>query len=219
MTNIGVLGTGIVGQTLGSALARLGHPVMLGARDAANEKAAAWAADVGELASHGTFRDAAGFGDIVINATSGDGTLAAVESIGTERLAGKVVIDVSNPLDFSNGFPPSLSVPSTDSLAEQIQRAHPMARVVKTLNTMTCAVMVEPARVSGEHHVFICGDDAEAKLTVLELLGALGWPATRVVDLGGIVAARATEAYVLFWVHVRIALGSNDFNIQVHRAI
>lgn len=218
MTKFGVLGTGIVGQTIGSALVGLGHSVMLGARDAANEKATAWAAGAGERASHGTFRDAAGFAEIVINATSGEGTVPALEAAGTDQLAGKVVIDVSNPLDFSAGFPPSLSVPSTDSLAERIQRAHPSARVVKTLNTMTCAVMVEPGRVPGEHHVFVCGDDADAKVTVMELLGSLGWPADRVIDLGGIGGARATEAYVLFWVHVRIALGSNDFNIQVHRA-
>jgi|SRR5450631_984609 len=218
MTNFGVLGTGIVGQTIGSALLDLDHQVMLGARDAANEKASAWAAEAGERASHGTFRDAAGFGEIVINATSGDGTLPALEAAGTDQLAGKVVIDVSNPLDFSNGFPPSLSVPSTDSLAERIQRAHPSARVVKTLNTMTCAVMVEPARVLGEHQVFVCGDDVDAKVTVGELLGSLGWPADRVIDLGGLTGARATESYVLFWVYVRIALGSNDFNIQVHRA-
>jgi predicted dinucleotide-binding enzyme len=218
MTNVGVLGTGIVGQTLGSALVGLGHGVMLGARDAANEKATAWAAGAGGLASHGTFRDAASFGDIVINATSGTGTLAALEAAGTDQLAEKVVIDVSNPLDFSNGFPPSLSVPSTDSLAEQIQRAHPSARVVKALNTMTCSVMVEPDRVPGEHNVFICGDDGEAKATVVDLLGSFGWPAARVIDLGAIASARATESYILFWVHVRIALGTNDFNVQVHRA-
>src|SRR5664279_3724452 len=218
MTNFGVLGTGIVGQTIGSALLNLGHKVMLGARDASNEKAAAWAAEAGERASHGTFRDAAGFGEIVINATSGDGTLQALEAAGTDQLAGKVVIDVSIPLDFSNGFPPSLSVPSTDSLAERIQRAHPSARVVKTLQTMNCAVMVEPASVPGEHHVFVCGDDADAKATVVELLGSLGWPADRIIDLGGIVGARGTEAYILFWVQLRIAFGSNDFNIQVHRA-
>lgn len=218
MTNIGVLGTGIVGQTLGSALVGLGHSVMLGARDATNEKATAWAAGAGERASHGTFRDAAGFGEIVINATSGEGTLQALEAAGTDQLAGKVVIDVSIPLDFSNGFPPSLSVPSTDSLAERIQRAHPSARVVKTLQTMNCAVMVEPASVPGEHHVFVCGDDADAKATVVALLGSLGWPADRIIDLGGIAGARGTEAYILFWVQLRIALGSNDFNIQVHRA-
>jgi 8-hydroxy-5-deazaflavin:NADPH oxidoreductase len=218
VTNVGVLGTGIVGQTLGSALVRLGHGVMLGAREAANEKATAWAADAGELSSHGTFRDAAGFGDIVINATSGVGTLAAVAAAGTDQLAGKVVIDVSNPLDFSNGFPPSLSVPSTDSLAEQIQRAHPSARVVKALNTVNCLVMVEPAKVPGEHNVFVCGDDADAKATVVELLASLGWPAARVIDLGGIASARATEAYILLWVHLRIALGTSDFNVQILRA-
>ena len=128
-----------------------------------------------------------------------------------------MLIDVSNPLDFSHGFPPCLSVPSTDSLAERIQRAHPQAKVVKTLNTVTAALMVDPSRVLGEHNMFMAGDDAAAKATVLELLDALGWPADRVIDLGGIACARGLEAYVLFWVQLRIAFGTSDFNIDVKR--
>jgi predicted dinucleotide-binding enzyme len=218
VTNFGVFGTGVLGQTIGSALVRLGHGVMLGARDAANPKAQAWAAAAGELASYGTFRDAAGFGAIVINATLGDGSLAALAAAGPDQLAGKIIVDISNPLDFSNGFPPSLSVPSTDSLGERIQRAHPSARVVKTLNTMNAAVMVEPTRVPGEHHVFVSGDDADAKATVVALLASLGWPPARVIDLGGIASARAVESYLMLWVYLYGALGTADFNVQVLRA-
>ena len=218
MTNVGILGTGVVGQTLGSAFLRLGHGVLLGSRDADNPKATAWAADaagLGGTARHGTFRDAAQFGDVIVNATLGDGTLPAVAAAGTEALAGEILIDASNPLDFSAGFPPSLSVPSTDSLAEQIQRANPTTKVVKTLNTVTAGVMVDPSRVPGEHSVFICGDDAAAKANVVELLGSLGWSAGRIIDLGGLASARATEVYVLLWVRLFAALGTADFNIEL----
>jgi 8-hydroxy-5-deazaflavin:NADPH oxidoreductase len=218
MANFGVLGTGVVGPTIGSKLIELGHGVMLGSRDAANEKATTWAADAGELAHHGTFRDAAQFGDVIVNATVGHGSLAALEAAGAENLAGKVILDTSNALDFSNGFPPSLSVPSTDSLAEQIQRAHPEARVVKTLNTVTASVMVDPSRVPGEHNVFVSGDDTEAKATVTDLLVSFGWPASRILDLGGIATARASEFYVLLWVHLYGTVGTSEFNIEVHRA-
>jgi predicted dinucleotide-binding enzyme len=221
MTDYGILGSGVVGQTLGSAFLRLGHGVMLGSRSADNPKAVAWAAEAGGLggtARHGTFGDAARFGKVVVNATTGEGTMAAVAAAGSDALAGKILIDVSNPLDFSAGFPPSLSVPSTDSLAERIQRANPTAKVVKTLNTVNAAVMVDPSRVPGEHGLFICGDDEAAKAEVVELLGSLGWSAARVIDLGDIASARAAEAYILLWVHLYGALGTADFNVEVHRA-
>jgi predicted dinucleotide-binding enzyme len=218
MANFGVLGTGVVGPTIGRKLIELGHSVMLGARDGANEKATAWAADAGELAHHGTFRDAAQFGEVIVNATAGNGSLAALEAAGAENLAGKVVVDITNLLDFSNGFPPFVGVPSTDSLAEQIQRAHPDARVVKTLNTVTASVMVDPSRVPGEHNVFVSGDDADAKATVTDLLVSFGWPAGRILDLGGIATARASEFYVLLWVQLYGTLGTSEFNIQVHQA-
>jgi predicted dinucleotide-binding enzyme len=218
MANFGVLGTGVVGPTIGGKLIELGHSVMLGARDAANEKATAWAADAGELAHHGTFRDAAQFGEVIVNATAGNGSLAALEAAGTENLAGKVLVDIGNLLDFSNGFPPFVGVPSTDSLAEQIQRAHPEARVVKTLNTVTASVMVDPSRVPGEHNVFVSGDDADAKASVTDLLVSFGWPASRILDLGGITTARAAEFYILMWVHLYGTLGTSEFNIQVHQA-
>jgi predicted dinucleotide-binding enzyme len=128
-----------------------------------------------------------------------------------------VLIDVANPLDFSRGMPPSLLVSNTDSLAEQIQRGFPEARVVKTLNTMNCEVMVDPARLPGEHDVFVAGDDDAAKEKVRELLASFGWPSDRIVDLGDITAARATEMYLPLWLRLFGALQTGDFNIKVVR--
>src|SRR4051794_20878215 len=142
--HIGVLGTGTVGRTLSQALVDRGHEVRMGSRAAGNEKAVAWAEQAGPLASEGSFADAAAFGELAINATAGVASLAALESAGADTLAGKVLVDVSNPLDFSKGMPPTLSVCNDDSLGEQIQRAFPEVRVVKALNTMTAAVMVDP---------------------------------------------------------------------------
>jgi predicted dinucleotide-binding enzyme len=212
---VGVLGTGVVGRTLASKLAELGHEVTMGSRRADNEDAAAWAAGAG--ASHGTFADAAEAGEIVVNATAGGASLDALAAAGPENLTGKLLIDVANALDFSAGFPPTLSVFGHDSLAEQIQRAHPDARVVKTLNTMNCDVMVDPARVPGEHDVFVCGDDDGAKAQARELLEGFGWPADSIVDLGDLTAARGTEAYVLFWLRLYGAFGTGDLNIKVAR--
>jgi 8-hydroxy-5-deazaflavin:NADPH oxidoreductase len=214
---IGVLGTGTVGRTLASKLAELGHEVTMGSRDAANEAAGEWAAAAGGAASHGTFADAAAAAELVVNATAGTASLEALAAAGVDNLAGKVLIDVSNPLDFSAGFPPSLSVGGNDSLAEQIQRAHPDARVVKALNTMNSQVMVDPARVPGDHDVFMCGDDDEAKEQVRTLLGSFGWPEGSIVDLGELGAARGAEAYVLFWLRLYGAFGTGDLNIKVVR--
>jgi predicted dinucleotide-binding enzyme len=119
-----------------------------------------------------------------------------LESAGQDNLAGKVLIDVANPLDVTQGMPPSLFVCNTDSLGEQIQRRFPQARVVQTLQTMNCDVMVDPAKVPGAHHVFLCGEDADAKGQVAELLESFGWPAEHIRDLGGIASARGTEMYV-----------------------
>jgi len=132
-------------------------------------------------------------------------------------LAGKILIDVANPLDFSQGMPPSLLVANTDSLGDQIQRAFPDTRVVKALNTINCNVMVDPARVPGEHDVFLAGDDEEAKTTVRELLQSFGWTAERIIDLGDIAAARGTEMYLALWLRLMGALQTGDFNIKVVR--
>src|ERR1051326_6641326 len=163
---IGVLGTGVVGQTIGRGLIGLGHQVTMGSRKANNENASKWAADAGPGASAGTFADAAANAEIVFNCTAGEVSIEALRQAGAKNLAGKVLVDVSNPLDFSRGFPPTLSVCNTDSIGERIQREFPETKVVKSLNTMTSGVMVNPGLVAGEHDVFVSGNDTAAKSTV-----------------------------------------------------
>ena len=217
---IGVLGTGTVGRTLGSALLRSGHEVRLGSRTAGNERAVAWAAEVGDAgpASEGAFADAAGFGELVINATAGTASLEALSQAGAEQLAGKVLVDVANPLDFSDGMPPRLSVCNGDSLGEQIQRAYPDVRVVKTLNTVNAAVMVDPALVDGPHTIFVAGDDAVAKGQATELLQEFGWPEESILDLGDISAARGMEMYLPLWLRLLSVKGTPVLNVEVRAA-
>jgi 8-hydroxy-5-deazaflavin:NADPH oxidoreductase len=212
---IGVLGTGMVGTTIASKLVSLGHEVRLGARSPTNEKAAAWVKATGALASTGTFADAAAFGEMVFNCTNGAGTLAALDAAGDANLRGKVLVDVANPLDFSKGMPPTLLIANTDSLGEQVQRTHPDARVVKALNTMNCNVMVKPDLVPGEHDVFLCGNDREAKDQVAILLQTFGW--RNVVDVGDISAARGQEMLVVLWARLFGALGTPTFNFHLSR--
>jgi predicted dinucleotide-binding enzyme len=214
--NIGVLGTGVVGRTIGAKLAKAGYRVMLGSRTAAHEGAAAWARGAGPNASHGTFADAAAFGEILFNCTSGTASLAALERAGAERLAGKVLVDVANPLDFSRGMPPTLTVCNSDSLGEQIQRAYPATKVVKALNTLNCDVMVNPRLVEGHHQLFICGDDHDAKAAVVRLLeAAFGWGPHEILDLGDISAARGTEMILPLWLRVMATLRTPHFNFRV----
>ncbi|MFO7181218.1 MAG: NAD(P)-binding domain-containing protein [Pseudomonadota bacterium] len=214
---IGVLGTGVVGQTIATKLVSLGHDVKMGSRTAGNEKARAWVARAGSRASEGTFADAAAFGELVFNCTRGESSLVALDAAGADNLRGKILVDVANPLDFSKGFPPTLSVANDDSLGERIQRAFPETRVVKTLNTVHCEVMVNPARIPGDHTIFVSGNDPSAKAEVRELLvSGFGWK--DVIDLGDIGTARGTEAYLLLWVRLYGVLKSADFNVRVVRS-
>ncbi|MFE8598469.1 NADPH-dependent F420 reductase [Archangium violaceum] len=211
---IAVLGTGMVGETIGSKLVALGHEVKMGSRSANNEKAAAWVKKAGAKASQGTFADAAAFGELLFNCTSGSGSLEALNTAGKENLEGKILLDLSNPLEFSKGMPPTLFVSNTDSLGEQIQRAFPELKVVKTLNTINANVMVDPSRIPGEHAVFVSGNDAEAKSQVKRLLTEwFGWK--QVIDLGDITTARGTESYLPLWLRLWGAMGTPDFNIQI----
>jgi hypothetical protein len=211
---IAVLGTGMVGETIGSKLVALGHDVRMGSRTANNEKATAWVKKAGAKASAGTFADAATFGEVLFNCTSGAGSLEALQAAGKENLQGKVLLDLSNPLDFSKGMPPTLFVSNDDSLGERIQRAFPDLKVVKTLNTISAPVMVDPARIPGEHAVFVSGNDAEAKGQVKIILTEwFGWK--QVIDLGNISTARGTESYLPLWLRMWGVLGTPDFNIQV----
>jgi predicted dinucleotide-binding enzyme len=214
----------MVGRALAAKLADLGHDVLVGTRDVdetlartdtgptGNAPYAEWQTEHANvrLVSYG---EAGAHGEIVVNATAGQGSIAALQAAG--ELAGKIVLDVANPLDFSPGFPPTLSVANTDSLGEQIQKTFPDARVVKSLNTMNAGVMVEPARVPGDHAVFVAGEDAAAKETVKGLLREFGWSQGSIVDLGGIRAARGTEMYLPLWLSLWGALGTGDFNIAV----
>jgi len=213
-----VLGTGPVGRAVGGRLAELGHEVTIGTRDVAEttgrEEYAAWAADHPAVGLS-TFARAAADAQLVVNASGGTVALGILESAGTENLAGKVLLDISNPLDGSTGFPPQLFVKDDDSLAETIQRAYPDTRVVKSLNTMNNALMVNPQRLGEDTTVFVSGDDAEAKATVTELLRAIGHG--DVIDLGGIETARGPEMYITLWIRTALALGGNDFNIKVVR--
>lgn len=209
-----VLGTGMVGKAIAGHLVALGHEVKMGSRSAQHEGAAAWALAAGPLASHGSFEDAASFGELVFNCTRGTASVEAIEAAGPRHLEGKILVDVSNPLDFSQGMPPTLAVSGRDSLGEQIQRAAPGARVVKALNTVNCEVMVDPARLGdAPHDMFISGDDAQAKAEVTRLLQSWGW--SRVVDLGDITAARGTEAWLMLWIRLYGALGTPDFNLRL----
>jgi 8-hydroxy-5-deazaflavin:NADPH oxidoreductase len=212
---IGVLGTGTVGRTLATAFEQAGHDVVLGTRDPQAGAAAEWAA--GHRGTAATFPDAAEHGEVVVLALSGAATLDVARSLG-DAAAGKVVLDVTNPLDFGHGFPPRLSTAPGESLAEQVQSALPDARVVKGLNTVNADVMVQPDRIPGEHTLPIAGDDDDAKRQVRSLLADLGWPDDAVLDLGGLSAARASEAYVLMWVALLQATGTPHVSIRVVRA-
>jgi len=190
----------------------------MGSRQAGNEKAVAWAGDAGQGASEGSFADAAAYGELVFNCTAGVASMEALTAAGEENLAGKTLVDLANPLDFSGGMPPRLAICNDESLGERIQSALPRTHVVKTLNTMNCQVMVDPARVPGEHSVFIGGEDDGAKQEVAALLGSFGWPQERIIDLGGIASARGTEMYLPLWLSLYGKLGTGDLNIGVFRA-
>jgi len=212
---IGIFGTGGVGRTLGSRFIELGHEVCLGSRTADNETATTWANEAGEVASHGTFADTAAFGELLVNATSGGASVDAIGSADAGDLEGKVLLDVANPLDFSKGFPPTLSIKDTDSLAETIQRAFPLMRIVKSLNTMNADVMVRPSQLEGGHNVFVSGDDSDAKAAVASLLVEIGWPHGDIIDIGDLSSARGAEMFLPLWLRLMNAQGSAAFNIKV----
>jgi predicted dinucleotide-binding enzyme len=214
---VAVLGTGSAGRAIATRLVQLGHEVTMGSRSADGEALNEWLAEAGDGAKGGTFATAAETAELVFNCTAGTASLEVLQAAGAENLAGKTLVDVANPLDFSAGFPPTLSVCNDDSLAEQIQAAFPETRVVKSLNTVNSSVMVDPGRVRGEHSVFVCGDDEAAKAQVRALLEAIGWAPESIVDLGDLTGARATEMYLALWVRLYGTLDTADFNIAIAR--
>ena len=224
---IAVLGTGTVGRIMAARFADLGHQVAVGTRDPeatlartetdgmGNPPFSTWAADHPQVPLV-RFAEAAQQAELVVNATNGGVSIEVLTQAGADNLAGKVLLDIANPLDFSQGFPPTLFVKDTDSLGEQIQRAFPEVKVVKTLNTMTAAIMAEPALAGGgDHSVFVSGDDEAAKHTVTDLLKSLGH--SDVIDLGDLSTARGTEMLLPIWLRLMGALGTPMFNFKIAR--
>ncbi|MBL7948746.1 MAG: NADPH-dependent F420 reductase [Candidatus Pollutiaquabacter aromativorans] len=216
---ISILGTGNVGDTIGSKLVELGHDVMMGSRSANNEKALAFVAKQSGKASAGTFADAAAFGEIIFNCTKGEASLDALKLAGA-ALDGKILIDVANPLDFSRGMPPGLvpALSNFNSLGEEIQRTFPNVKVVKTLNTMWCGLMINPRMIGDGNHInYLCGNEAEAKEKVRALLKTFGWKDEQLLDLGDITNARGTEAVLPIWLRVWGATKTGAFNFGIVR--
>jgi len=222
--HIGILGTGMVGQTLAARLVAHGHAVLIGTRDVAATLARTTPDQMGNppfsvwhkqntQVQLGTLAQAAAFGEIIFNCTTGAGSLSALQAAGEKNLNGKILMDLANPLDFSRGMPPALSVCNTDSLGEQIQRAFPRVKVVKTLNTLTAAVMLNPGLVPGEHDVFVSGNDAQAKVQVTNLLKQFGWK--NVIDLGDITTARGTEMVLPLWITLMGVNQTPMFNFHI----
>jgi predicted dinucleotide-binding enzyme len=215
---IGILGTGMVGNALGTKLVQIGHEVTMGSRSAKSEAAQKWTSSLGERARTATFREAAMFGEVVISCTDGMHSMEALESVGADPIRNKILIDVSNPLQQNKDGSMILGICNTDSLGEQIQKAFPFARVVKALNTVNCEIMVDPSRVSGDHNLFICGNDANAKREVAKYLNEwFGWKIDNIIDVGDITAARATEMMMPLWMRLWKTLGSLHFNLRVIR--
>ncbi|KJL27505.1 NADPH-dependent F420 reductase [Microbacterium oxydans] len=226
---IAIIGTGMVGRGLAARLAGLGHDVVIGTRDVDVTLARTtpdgmgtppyvqWQQENSNVRLV-TLPEAGAHGEVVINAANGQNALAALEGVGAEPLAGKVLLDLALPLDLSKGLPPTLTISNTDSLGEQIQRAFPDARVVKSLNSVYYQVMIDPTRVPGPHSIFVAGDDSDAKSIVEGLLGEFGWPTESIIDLGDITGARGVEMYARLFFTLYNAFGTFDFNINVTRA-
>lgn len=220
-----VFGTGIVGQVIANRLASLGHEVAIGTRDVNNtlartEKDAYGNPPFGEWYKQnknsvrlGTYSEAASSAEIIFNCTMGQGSVDALKQAG--KLKGKILVDISNPLDFSRGMPPFLSPGNTDSLGELIQRTFPDVKVVKTLNTMNCFLMVNPDALPGDHNVFVSGNDDSAKTQVKEILKSFGWKESNILDLGDITTARGTEQLLPIWIRLYTTLQNPMFNFKI----
>jgi predicted dinucleotide-binding enzyme len=213
---IAVIGTGTVGDTIGSKLVELGHSVMMGSRTPQGEKAQAFVKKHNGKASAGSISEAAAFGEIIFNCTQGGGSIETLKMGGEKNLNGKVIVDIANPLDFSKGMPPSLSILNTNSLGEEIQKAFPNTKVVKALNTMWCGLMVNPAMLNGgDHSTFLSGNDAGAKEEVKKILKSFGWDDKNILDLGDITTARGTEMYLPLWLRIWVSTNNGAFNIKI----
>ena len=222
---IAVIGSGMVGQTIASKLHALGHELSMGTRDVietgkrtnknqmTGQSFVDWKTANPEIELM-NFKDIQ-INDLYVNATNGGASIEALNSIGKEKMKGKIILDIANPLDFSKGMPPSLSVCNTDSLAEQIQNAFPESHVVKSLNTMNCFIMMNPSIVPGEHNVFMSGNNDEAKKHVSNLLKEIGWIDSMIIDLGDITTARGTEMLLPIWLRLWGVIGNPNFNFHI----
>jgi 8-hydroxy-5-deazaflavin:NADPH oxidoreductase len=213
---ITVLGTGMVGDAIATRLIKLGHEVRMGSRTNQNPNAEAWVKRCGHLASQGDFANSATFGEMVFNCTNGATAIEALTAAGASNLAGKILVDVSNALDISMQ-PPGLLYGRNTSLGERLQAAFPKVRVVKTLNTVNCKVMVAPRQIPGAHNIFVSGNDPGAKTSVSEFLCSFGWEKAEIIDLGDITTARGPEMFLPLWLRLYGALGTGAFNIKVVR--
>jgi predicted dinucleotide-binding enzyme len=221
---IGIIGSGVVAQTLGSKLVGQGHDVVLGTRDPnklddkknLGATLREWQAQTENRAKIVTFKEAAAHGELLVNATSGQVSIDALKLAAADKVGDKILIDVSNELDFSKGMPPAVLASQEHCMAERIQAAFPNLKVVKSLNTINALVMVDPRSVGGgDHTVFVSGNDAGAKAKVTELLKSFGW--SDVLDLGDVSSARAPEMYMAMWLRLWGATGSGQVNIKVVR--
>ena len=223
---IGIIGSGMVGRAFALRLAELGHDVLVGTRNVSATLSRTepdgkgipawqfWAREHPEVRLV-SFSEAAQFAEIVINATEGAVSLHALKETGEENLKEKIILDLALPLSYAPGSTPRLAFANDDSLGEQIQRAFPEARVVKTLNTMSHTIMLNPSILPGSHNAFLSGESTEAKETIASLLKQFGWPAGDIVDLGGIETSRATEMYATLLFQISKVRGNYDFNIAV----
>ncbi len=218
---IAILGTGNVGQTYASKFIELGHEVMMGTRNPDDtlkkEKFLEWHTTNPKV-QLATFTDTVAFGEIIVNALQGAANIDVVKSISSSLFDTKILLDVSNPLDFSKGFPPTLieGLTNTNSLGEEIQKKLPNAKVVKTLSTMWCGIMVNPKMIAnGDHNAFIAGNDLEAKTKIKELMVSFGWTVNNILDLGDITKARGVEMYLPLWLSIFGATNNGAFNIKI----
>lgn len=223
---IGIFGTGVVGQTIAEKLVQLGHQVFIGTRDKQATLAKTGKDNFGRppvsewlknnsKVQLGTYSEAASFGELLVNATSGTGSIDALKLAGENNLSNKILLDISNPLDFSKGMPPTLTISNTDSLSELIQRTFPKTKVVKSLNTLTAYLMVNPKLLPEPTNIFLNGNDGGAKSEIKKLLTTFGWNENDIIDMGDISTARGTEQLLPIWVRLWGALGTPIFNFKI----
>lgn len=226
---ITVLGTGVVGQTVASRLMKLGHTLTMGTRNPEVTKNRTEPSQITGMSfsdwhkehkavSLKSLPESAKDADLIINATSGNASVEVLEKVGKQNLKGKVLLDIANPLDFSNGMPPSLFISNTGSLGEQIQKEFPDLMVVKSLNTMNAFIMVHPETIPGNHNVFVSGNDVGAKDMIVKLLKSFGWKQENIIDLGDITTSRGTEMLLPIWLRLWAALGHANFNFYIQQA-